>query len=262
MADSERSDKVDSITVEKCLEWMRFGCPFLAVGVGEHDVADFERRMLKAADVLEKALRQNERSGDSDAKTLDAQWCMDAFWRVNPGRNATVPSLYLLDFAREVLRVFGSPPSATKDHEELLEIHRAVMNPEAVVIGDADTLTVRRVKEFVQRAFAQPEAAPSVSAPPGVTVTVSYDAPQWIEAKVLRVEGQHGIAYVEATGAQFVATFDRIDGYGGQPAKEIGLLEGRTVHIMIRDGTVARLSLNGVPSHTQSPQRYETKEKP
>ena len=40
----------------------------------------------------------------------DAQWCMDAFWRVNPGRNATVPSLYLLDFAREVLRVYGAHP--------------------------------------------------------------------------------------------------------------------------------------------------------
>jgi hypothetical protein len=42
---------------------------------------------------------------------LTPDWCMDAFWRANPGRNAVVPSLYLLDFAREVLRAFA--PSAS-----------------------------------------------------------------------------------------------------------------------------------------------------
>lgn len=41
---------------------------------------------------------------------LTPEWCMEAFWRVNPGGNAVVPSLYLLDFAREVLRVHA--PSA------------------------------------------------------------------------------------------------------------------------------------------------------
>ena len=51
----------------------------------------------------QSALNDTQRSG-----ALDAEWCVDAFWRVNPGRNATVPSLYLLDFAREVLRVHGS----------------------------------------------------------------------------------------------------------------------------------------------------------
>lgn len=45
---------------------------------------------------------------------IDAQWCMDTFWRINPGGNAAVPSLYLLDFAREVLRVFGTPQSASE----------------------------------------------------------------------------------------------------------------------------------------------------
>lgn len=48
----------------------------------------------------------------SEGGTPSAEWCIEAFWRVNPGRNATVPSLYLLDFAREVLRVYGAP-SAT-----------------------------------------------------------------------------------------------------------------------------------------------------
>ena len=45
---------------------------------------------------------------------MDAQWCNDAFWRVNPGGNATVPSLYLLDFAREVLRVHGTAPAVDR----------------------------------------------------------------------------------------------------------------------------------------------------
>jgi hypothetical protein len=43
----------------------------------------------------------------SHVAALTPDWCMDAFWRANPGRNAVVPSLYLLDFAREVLRVHG-----------------------------------------------------------------------------------------------------------------------------------------------------------
>lgn len=47
----------------------------------------------------------------SASAALDAEWCMDAFWRVNPGRNATVPSLYLLAFAREVLRVHAARSS-------------------------------------------------------------------------------------------------------------------------------------------------------
>jgi hypothetical protein len=54
-----------------------------------------------------------ERCKEKLRPSLDAQWCMDAFWRVNPGRNATVPSLYLLDFALEVLRVYGARVSET-----------------------------------------------------------------------------------------------------------------------------------------------------
>lgn len=40
------------------------------------------------------------------------EWCMAAFYRVNPGAHATmgnVPSLYLLDFAREVLHQWRTP---------------------------------------------------------------------------------------------------------------------------------------------------------
>lgn len=57
----------------------------------------------------------------SEGGTPSAEWCIEAFWRVNPGRNATVPSLYLLDFAREVLRVYGAP-SATAASGVLPEV--------------------------------------------------------------------------------------------------------------------------------------------
>ena len=55
----------------------------------------------------------------SSAEPLTPDWCMDAFWRVNPGRNAVVPSLYLLDFAREVLRVHGAARSSSLEQEPL-----------------------------------------------------------------------------------------------------------------------------------------------
>lgn len=91
-------------------------------------------------------------------------------------------------------------------------------------------------------------SAPTVSAPPGVTVTVSYDAPLWLEARVTRVDGQFGLGFVEVTataGRYFPFTFDRIIGYRGEKAKDIGLREGAIVHIEVRDGAVSRLSLKG-----------------
>lgn len=39
-------------------------------------------------------------------------------------------------------------------HAELLAIHEAAMNPMNVQIAESDTFTVRRVKEFIQRAIA------------------------------------------------------------------------------------------------------------
>jgi hypothetical protein len=56
----------------------------------------------------------------SHVAALTPDWCMDAFWRANPGRNAVVPSLYLLDFAREVLRVHGVQ-SATAQRNGIIE---------------------------------------------------------------------------------------------------------------------------------------------
>jgi hypothetical protein len=42
-------------------------------------------------------------------------------------------------------------------HAELLAIHEAVMNPMDVQIAEADTYTVKRVKEFIQRAITPSE---------------------------------------------------------------------------------------------------------
>ena len=35
-------------------------------------------------------------------------------------------------------------------HAELLAIHEAVMNPQAIVINESDTFTVKLVKQFIQ----------------------------------------------------------------------------------------------------------------
>jgi hypothetical protein len=63
----------------------------------------------------------------SHVAALTPDWCMDAFWRANPGRNAVVPSLYLLDFAREVLRVHGVTPSSSGAHSPT---HITALSPE------------------------------------------------------------------------------------------------------------------------------------
>lgn len=59
------------------------------------------------------------------------------------------------DEVQRALKVLDSLAHSSTNHAELIAIHEAVMNPEAVTISESDTLTVRRVKEFVQRAFAQ-----------------------------------------------------------------------------------------------------------
>lgn len=45
-------------TVEEALEQMRFGCPFERFRIGEYDVPYFERRMTRAAEILQAALEQ------------------------------------------------------------------------------------------------------------------------------------------------------------------------------------------------------------
>jgi hypothetical protein len=64
-------------------------------------------RCMTATICAQERQSRRERIAPSHVAALTPDWCMDAFWRANPGRNAVVPSLYLLDFAREVLRVHG-----------------------------------------------------------------------------------------------------------------------------------------------------------
>lgn len=73
------------------------------------------KRTEEMADVLRCFTSANSPFVRSEIAMLDPDWCMDTFWRVNPGGNATVPSLYLLHFAREVLRVHGARLSATAE---------------------------------------------------------------------------------------------------------------------------------------------------
>ena len=49
--------------------------------------------------------------------------------------------------------LFNSRGKPSNPHAELLAIHEAVMNPQAVVINKADTFTVKMVKEFILRAL-------------------------------------------------------------------------------------------------------------
>lgn len=69
---------------------------------------DESRRAFAAGVKWGREMYPEDHSRSTNEQSLTPDWCMDAFWRVNPGRNATVPSLYLLDFAREVLRTFSS----------------------------------------------------------------------------------------------------------------------------------------------------------
>jgi hypothetical protein len=47
-------------TVEEALEHMRFGCPFQHFSISEYDVRYFERRMTRAAEILEAALEKKD----------------------------------------------------------------------------------------------------------------------------------------------------------------------------------------------------------
>lgn len=47
-------------TVEQALEQMRFGCPFKEHSIGEYEVRYFERRMTRAAEILETALEKKD----------------------------------------------------------------------------------------------------------------------------------------------------------------------------------------------------------
>jgi hypothetical protein len=84
----------------------------------ERELAEANRDVTNLHECLRQAALQEDLT-PSHVAALTPDWCMDAFWRANPGRNAVVPSLYLLDFAREVLRAFAPSAKATLMAEDV-----------------------------------------------------------------------------------------------------------------------------------------------
>jgi hypothetical protein len=72
------------------------------------------------------------------------------------------------------------------------------------------------------------------------------------EGRVTRVDS-HGFGFIEAVditgGAQFAFTFDQIQGYRGQQAKDMGLKEGVVVRFTAHDGLIKDVIISsGKPS--------------
>jgi len=52
-----------------------------------------------------------------------------------------------------------------------------------------------------------------------------------------------GVGFIEGTGGQLGFTFDKLHGYKGQSAREIGLVEGCIVRFTIDNGVISQVSL-------------------
>lgn len=136
--------------------WMEDGCPCnTPAGVNNlnlyrwrllHELQQRQSRELAEA----KAAFQQE----ADIRT-DRENVMDAMGKALGVAHEPHQSY----MERLVEAASAITPSSTAAEPELLAIHEAVMNPEAVQINDSDSLTVRRVKEFVQRAFTASSTA-------------------------------------------------------------------------------------------------------
>lgn len=103
-----------------------------------------------------KAVQEAIKLAPSSTREPDAQWCVDAFWRVNPGGNATVPSLYLLDFAREVLRVHGTRSARGANFAHIENIRMAwaeVCDGLDVHPGSTFEAEIRAVDQALEAAF-------------------------------------------------------------------------------------------------------------
>jgi hypothetical protein len=112
MQDSRNDKQSEALTelaeVEEAI-WNATGSALLA---GEKaPVGDAQKIYQSLCEAGNRVAYARSLLSSHGGERLTPDWCMDAFWRANPGRNAVVPSLYLLDFAREVLRAFA--PSAT-----------------------------------------------------------------------------------------------------------------------------------------------------
>jgi hypothetical protein len=76
------------------------------------------------------------------------EWCVEAFYRVNPGATTTVPripSLYLLDFACEVLRAqHAHSPAASPS-----------VQPETALTGENERLLVEWIEQLGEDGHAR-----------------------------------------------------------------------------------------------------------
>jgi hypothetical protein len=121
LATALSTDKQDEGRCDICkaeIDEFNAGVEAWRAGVAFHDLPDMPMDQNGVGWVW--AAWNGKTFAPSHVAALTPDWCMDAFWRANPGRNAVVPSLYLLDFAREVLRVHGVQ-SATAQRNGIIE---------------------------------------------------------------------------------------------------------------------------------------------
>ena len=92
--------------------------------------------------------------------------------------------------------------------------------------------------------FLARSATERTAAPPGVTVSVSYDSGTWMDAKIVGGDFPFGLGIVEVEGTAgryLPFRFDKIDGYRGESPKSAGIRVGAMVSIFVRDEKIERL---------------------
>ncbi len=78
-----------------------------------------------------------------------------------------------------------------------------------------------------------------------------FQGDSMFEGRIVRVD-RFGLGFVEARGTntdthQYAFTFDKVEGYRGQPPREIGLEEGCAVRISVRDGLIKSVKISSRP---------------
>lgn len=87
----------------------------VAAGPNGRPLGNTEHRFLPVASVGHQlsVMVRNNYTGTRPLSDLTPEWCVEAFYRVNPGAKFhALPSLYLVDFAREVVRHLENPSVA------------------------------------------------------------------------------------------------------------------------------------------------------
>lgn len=118
--------------------------------------------------------------------SLTPEWCLEAFYRVNPGaserryRELGWPSLYLLDFAREVLRV--SPIDRSGALGEINDLRHALHLEPFGTSGLEELVEAQR--EINRRTDRMIELLPFLVRRPRVWYRPStWFGPRWIERR-------------------------------------------------------------------------------